>query len=356
MSKVILIGLTPQGLSLLRLLARNGYEVFAFSNTARSVGFKSKFGHKHLFKDVDDLKQKIVSVVKQGANRVQCIITSGELLAMVVAEFPELYDICDVQSGPLSLIQTLARKDLMYDYAEKRGLKSAKYLLLSDYKAGSLRFPVIVKRNFEVPLFFKVKKIDNEDSLRELISHIPIEVQANVIIQEFISLNTCLNISFQGYFKNGQLLASFLGNQKRRLRTGITSYLEEATDERLASLIHASADQLFKESDYHGFFELEFLYSPESEELFFIEINTRACGLQSAFVAKYKNLYRVFENNINKEELHRRPERLCWVNLTRDFRARFQNSDLKGLKNSLIANKDVFDWKDPRPFFYQFFR
>jgi len=43
----------------------------------------------------------------------------------------------------------------MYDFATSRGLKSAKFKTLYEYKPGDLKFPIILKKNYEIPLFLR---------------------------------------------------------------------------------------------------------------------------------------------------------------------------------------------------------
>ena len=59
-NNVIIIGLTPQGLSVLRVLSRAGVDVVAFYMNKKNVGVHSKYGTKILFNDIHDLKNKIL--------------------------------------------------------------------------------------------------------------------------------------------------------------------------------------------------------------------------------------------------------------------------------------------------------
>ena len=92
--KVFIVGLTPQGLSLLRVFSRAGVEVIAFCNNKRNVGYHSRYGRKVLFDGVDDLKMKIAAELNSLDYNPLCYITSGELLAMVLRDFKELSDLC----------------------------------------------------------------------------------------------------------------------------------------------------------------------------------------------------------------------------------------------------------------------
>lgn len=355
MRTFIIIGLNPQGLSMLRILSRTGYSVVAFTNSSATVGYLSKYGDKRIFKDINDLERQIKEITGLSNEKIICIITSGVLLAMIIAEFPELYEICDVQSGPLSLLQILAHKNLMYGFASERGLKCAKYELLQEYKPGDLQFPVILKRNYEIPLFFKVKKLTSENELALFISGIKEEERRHVIIQEFISMNSFINVSYQAYYIKGNCKLTFISDQERRLNSGITSYIKEITDPFLLTLIRNEADKFFNGSGYSGFTELEFLYSPDSGELYFIEINTRTCGLHSVLTRKFKNIGILYENVNDPQIPEMKDSQVAWINMARDVRARFQNRDFRNLLQFFTSEHDIFDWHDLKPFILQFF-
>lgn len=356
MSTFILIGLHPQGLSMLRILSRAGHNVIAFANSKKSIGYYSKFGDKRIFSTIEELKEKISLLAESSDEKINCIITDGELLGSILSDYPELYEICIVQSGPLSLVKMLSHKNLMYEYASERGLNCAKYSLLSDYKAGDLQFPVILKRNYEIPLFFKVMKIDSEQDLSVFIKKILKANYKSIMVQEFINDNSLINISFQGYFIKGVCKCSFICSQERRLVSGITSYLKEINDPAIKNFIIEKVNIFFKDSAYTGFNELEFLYSAKNNELHFIEINTRTCGLHSVLNHKFQNLSALYDNIDNPRDLIENPQILSWINIARDIKARFQTKDFIGLTQFFTSKYDVLDWGDLKPFIFQFFK
>ncbi|MFW5804644.1 MAG: hypothetical protein ACOCWG_05390 [bacterium] len=356
MQKIIIIGLTPQGLAMLRMLTRAGHEVIAFTNTKKTVGYYSRYGTKKIFSDIPDLKKQIHQITDKHSQKIKTIITSGELLALIIEEYPELYDLCDVESGPFELIKMLSHKDKMYDFAQSRGLNCARYKLLSEYKPGDLQFPVILKRNYEIPLFFKVKKIENEAEFLNFTSLIDIENRKHIIIQEYIDKEKILNLSIQAYLKNGKCLFSFICNQKRRLNSGITSFLEELDDTHVVRQLEKISGSFFNNTKYTGFAELEFIYTIKNEHFFFIEINTRTCGLQSTLNQKFKNMPELFADSCKQLNIVDTKKNITWVNFARDIKARIQNRDFKNLNQFFTAKKDIFDWHDLKPFIMQFFK
>lgn len=356
MSKFIIIGLTPQGLALLRLLSRAGHQVFAFSNTKKAVGLYSKYGEKLFFSDIEDLKVKIASIVRKSGDPVKCIIASGELLALILEEYPELYAVCDVESGPFDLVKMLSHKSLMYDFATTRGLKTAKFSLLSNFYNGCLEFPVILKRNYEISTPFKIKIIESEAEFIAFKEMLPAALSRHILVQELIAADPVLNLSCQVYLRNGKIQFDLCCIQERRISSGITSFLVEVESAEIRSTLVEAASRLFADTKYNGFAELEFLYSTTEKNLYFIEVNTRPCGLQSSLHHKFKGIESIYNDNYTPSSVKRNPERLIWINILRDIRSRVESKYLGKPWQFFLAKKDIFDWRDPVPFFMQLIR
>lgn len=354
--KYIILGLTPQGLSLLRVLGRAGADVMAFCTSVKNVGYHSRYGKKVCYKDIAELKKQIAQIAEMAEEKPVCYISSGEILAVVLREYKELYDICEVYSGPYSVVEMLAHKDRMYEYAVEKGFVVAKYATLDKIDINEFRFPVFLKRNYEIPLFFKAVKVNSLAEYQLYKNRIPEENLKDVIAQEFIDIPTdCLiNISCQGFWVNGKCSGLYMADQKRRLRKGITSYIEEITDEIISTTIMTLVDRFMKELGYCGFAEFEFMYDMKNNLLWFIEINTRTCGLQSSMGHKFSNIKDVVLMPHLYQPLQPSVDVLRWMNIQRDIRARFERKDLTHLCDIFHARYDILDWKDPMPFIRQF--
>lgn len=356
MGKFIIIGLTPQGLSIMRMLVRAGHEVTAFTNTKKAVGYYSRYGEKRLFSTVRELKESVISIAARSDAKIRCIVTSGELLTFLIDEFPEIYDLCHVESGPLQLLRVLSKKDQMYGFAQLRELKCAKWRVLSDYRHGDLAFPVIMKRNVEVPLFFKVKIIQSKEELNSFVKNIKPVDRKWILVQEYISFANQFEISYQAYFRNGEACGEFVAKQVRRLEKGLTSYLEEVVDEPLHLLAASSSRKLLSGTGYSGFAEVEYIFNVDAGALLFIEINTRTCGLHSALRQKYPNLAVVYDESgsdcVDHLQASRNPVK--WISVARDFKVRYEKKDLAGLGQFLKSGYDILDLHDLKPFIMQF--
>lgn len=354
--RVIILGLTPQGLSILRILSRTGIEVHAICTSYKNVGYHSKYGKKYIFHSTEELKNIINGIISITKDKVLCYITSGEILALILREYPELYNICDVISAPYETVTKLAHKDIMYDIAISKGLNVSPYLTLDKCDTGRLEFPCIIKRNYEIPLFFKTAIVNNYKELDSYISRIEDNQKKDIIIQKYITIdkNDLIEISAQFFFSNSRSKGCLITNQKRRLKKGITSFLVELYDDALKEKIEKLCCSFMADLNYTGFAEFEFMYNSKNEDLYFIEINTRTCGLQSSMNYKFCNLEDAIIDPYNAPDLSVRDNHVIWMNIQRDIRVRFEKHDFHNLLDIFKSHFDILDFHDIKPFIRQF--
>ena len=357
MKPIIVIGLTPQGLSVLRVLSQAGKEVIALYQSKRNIGVKSKYGTKIQFNDSNELKQKVNDITSKHQEKLLCYITSGEMLAMILREYKELYEVCDVIAGPFETIEKLAHKDIMYQIAIEKGFKVAKHFTLDKFHEGDLAYPIFMKRNYEIPLFFKAAKIEEKKEYDGYMSRIKEKEKKDILVQEFINIpsKNLMEITAQAFFTCGKMQGVFIANQERRLKKGLTSYIEEITDKDIHSHISTLANNFMHDLNYTGFAEFEFMYNKENKELYFVEVNTRTCGLQSSLNHKWSNLADVLVNPHNAPvHVARSNKPLRWMNITRDIRVRLQKRDLSNILDIFRSKYDILTLKDIKPFISQF--
>lgn len=357
MKPIIIIGLTPQGLSVLRVLSQAGKEVVALYQSKRNIGVKSKYGTKIQFNDSNELREKINEITSKHQEKLLCYITSGEMLAMILREYKELYEVCDVIAGPFETIEKLAHKDIMYQIAIEKGFKVAKHFTLDKFREGDLAYPIFMKRNYEIPLFFKAAKIENKQEFDTYMAKIKEEEKKDILVQEFINIprKQLMEITAQAFFSQGEMKGVFIANQERRLNKGLTSYIEEITDKNIISLISKLAHDFMQDLKYTGFAEFEFMYNKESKELYFVEVNTRTCGLQSSLAHKWSNITEAITNPHKAPVLVARSNKpLRWMNITRDIRVRLQKRDLSNIFDIFRSKYDILTLKDIKPFISQF--
>lgn len=355
--KYIILGLTPQGLAILREIGKAGADVTAFYNSKKNVGCHSKYGKKIFYDSIAELREYINEILSECDSRPICYITSGEILASVLREYTDLYNQCDVYSGPYPIVEMLAHKDRMYEYAEKKGFNVAKYRTLDKYSEGCLKYPIFLKRNYEIPLFFKAVKINTPEDLQSYKERIPEENLKDVIAQEFIDIpkKNLINISCQGFWTDGRCNGLFIANQKRKLSKGLTACVEEILDTLICTQMKDLTDNFMRDIEYNGFAEFEFMYDSKNNLLWFVEVNTRTCGEQSALHHKFSNISEVILHPDKFTELKPKTKCLHWMNIQRDIRARIESGDFQHPFDIFRSKFDILNWNDPKPFFRQFF-
>ena len=353
---VIVLGLTPQGLSVLRVLSRRGVNVYAFGTSEKQVGYHSRYGIKKIFHSVLELKTSIGTILSDLSYKPLCYITSGEILALVLRDYPELYQQCDVISSPFDVVNKLAHKDQMYAMAIRCGFKVADYVTLDRYNSNILSFPLFVKRNYEVSLGFKTAIVNDAQELTRLCDKIPQIRRPDVLLQQIISIpkSDLLEVSAQCFFSRGKLRGCLVADQRRRLKKGLTSYLVELPHDNFFTKISELTQSFMSGLNYTGFAEFEFMYDKRNRLLYFIEVNTRTCGLQSSLDCKFSNIGDVMLNPYNAPMLQERKGLIHWMNIQRDIRVRFESRDFSNLGAIFSSSFDVFDVKDIKPFIFQF--
>lgn len=353
---VFVLGLTPQGLSVIRTLARAGHRVLAFGTSKRQVGYHSRYGEKYIFYSVEELKQMVNMHLKTLSEKPLCYITSGEILALVLENYPELYDICEVISSPYHIVRRLAHKDQMYQIAEQKGFVVAPYRTLDKLQSPEeLKYPVFLKRNYEIPLFFKAERIDSAAILTSYMQRIPKGDYKHILVQDYITIDKkdLVEISAQGFYSCGILKGILVGHQKRKLKIGLTSCLVELNDVVLVDNITRLCKSFMKDLVYTGFAEFEFMYDQKDAVLYFVEVNTRTCGSHSALTYKYLDISQAILSPYDCVDLVTRNRRVIWISLLRDIRVRLEQKNFSGLLDIFKSSYDIFSWDDPMPFFRQ---
>ena len=163
---IIIIGLTPQGLFLLREFGKMGYPVYALAKKD-DVGIYSRFGEKIIIESQKDIIQnieKIQNSTKIHEKNPRCYIAGGFFLKEILECHPELFNRLDIIPSPLNALNILTKKTALYSLANDLGIISPHTETIFNISNNknfheSFSFPLIVKCN-EVPTeFIKIKKI-----------------------------------------------------------------------------------------------------------------------------------------------------------------------------------------------------
>jgi predicted ATP-grasp superfamily ATP-dependent carboligase len=361
---VVLLGLPPQGLFLLRELSRAGFEVHAVTDR-RTPGYYSKYGIKYLISGRNELRATLEGL-NDHLGYVRCYITSGALLDEILECMPAIFGMFEVYPRPIEAVMTLNDKTATYGAAKRCGIETLE-TFPADHTEEITAFlgtgrSLIAKWNVGTTGPFKTRMIHGASEYRRMLASISAEQQRRLILQRFLESDQTHNIAYLGYYVDGAHVAGYLAQQLRQYPQGITSRVCEYTGEYHQPIV-SKATALFQDMRYTGFAEAEFKIDPGCGSVFLLEVNPRVCGWSSALRCKYPDLSGLFKQPFCREEPPKRQYSLPWCNLLRDTVALLHEkrlrSSIKALAQvaSVCAGRtlpDILDVRDLRPFLRQF--
>ena len=333
---------------------------------SKTAGYYSKYGIRYLVSGSEELKALLLKFSENLGSGIRCHISNGAMLDYIIEHIPEIYNWFEVYPRPLKAVVTLCDKMKTYELAERLGVSSLKTFTADRTKQAeeylSKGNRLIAKWNREFLLFgkmpFKTQLINGQSDLKDLILSLTEKEKRHVLFQQFVDTDQTHNISFLGYYVEGECICGLLGQQLRQYPQGITSYVREYTDKSRELMIE-HARILFKQVKYTGFGEAEFKLRENFETAYLLEVNPRICGWGSALKAKYPDIARIFEEPNTSQTLSQVSDHAEWCNLLRDWGGIFNQSIsrrslmplIKGAASYRKMKKlDVFDLHDMKPF------
>lgn len=355
---VILIGLGPQGLFLMRELSRKGYSVIALGEK-NEIGAHSKYGRKILIKNREDLGTNLRKLESKGSERKECYITSGFYLSYLASHHPELWKIFDMKPSPYESVKLLINKLSTYELADSINIKVLNSDLFSDIDISEIDYPVIAKWNEDIHLFskpgFKTAIIENMEQAKQFSLKYSGEEKKYITVQRYLGDNLDDNISYGGYYKEGECLAGILVQQKGQYPLGLSSYVKEYCGEKSETLIEM-ARNLFMKMKYTGFGEAEFKYDRKTGSFFLLEVNPRTWGWIKILKQKYPDI----ADLIAGKKITPGNRDCKWVNILRNIKYVLSSLSFHSVRmffESINGSVyDVWDTRDMKPFFYQIIR
>jgi predicted ATP-grasp superfamily ATP-dependent carboligase len=352
---VLILGLAPQGLFLLREFSKAGYRVAAIGLKG-SIGLYSRYGRRICISDLEELDSVLPDFLHPG---LKCHIASDKFLNYLLDRDHEIFNLTYCRPN-LESAKIFTDKLLTADLARSLGIESLQSWKLNEIDSETFdRYPAIVKWNRRYEEYsFKTRTLQSRaqlDLVKQSTANHP-----QLILQDYIQGGPENDISYGGYFQDGEEITSIVISQKRQYPypSGLASFIQEYAGE-YASIIRDYAKKLLGHTRYSGFVEVECRVDALDSRLVLIEINPRACGWIKIIGAKISFL-RPFLRS--KDNSMGRPL-LSWVNLSRDVRAIYdmlrKTQNFGEIKSIMFDyfNKpalDILDLKDLRPFVSQF--
>lgn len=346
--EIVLLGLTPQGLALLRAFSQIGFSVLAVGRK-EDVGIHSRYGKIIRLEQMNDLNHLLEPFL---CDAVRIHITSDIFLNHVIDNYYSLFTRFSVYPGYESAIIFRDKKNTAA-LASTLKIPSPKSFFLDRASLQNYDiFPSIIKWNqTKKPTAFKTAIVHSHEDLQAFLN--AIEYTEDLIIQPYIPGGTEVDISYAGFFENGVEQLGIGISQKRQYPSGLSSFVEEYNG-KFETRLKAIAYRLMEHTKFSGFVEVECRIDLKNDSLSLIEVNPRACGW-------IKILMNDFQRVLLHKEISDGKKKASWVNLVRDMRAILSHVRSHGLDAAFVKQvakdylgvpvTDIFSVYDPKPFF-----
>jgi len=351
---VVLIGLGPQGLALLRTFARNGYRVLALGRK-NELGIHSKYGEIIVINVLSELDEVLFKVLSQD---LQVHITGDYFLNYLLDNHRTIFDQYRVYPTRKSA-EIFRDKIATGEMANSLGISYPEACHLSEVNTATYStFPAVVKwhRVVDEQTGFKIFMINSRENLVSFLERTAFKEK--LIIQRYVSGDMRDNLSYGGYWVEGKEIVSIIFRYLRQYPKGISSFSEQL-DSPYATEMSRVAQLLLQKVSFSGFVEIEFKVDEKDGSLWLIEVNPRAWGCVKIFMDKFESSVL----NVCKDRAIRTSQGRCWVNIVRDIRAilfLLKNIPSEFRFFEIVASyfrrpiTDIFDLKDIKPFIMQF--
>lgn len=355
---VWIVGSGPQALFMLRMFKSKYGDIGLISMARKVASFSNIPSSIRIVNSASELVEHVKNVLEDG-----CLVYfAGGFEIQTILEFsPNIFDNERVQPKGLSSLRVFANKRETYGVAKSLEIPILDSLIFDNDFLRNVKFkgPYIVKWNEENTSDnnkdFKTTVLESKEQVFNFIMNFPEENRGKLVVQRYIEVGERGNVSYLGYYENGEHKFGMLGEQVLQYPKGITAYLKEYYGDAQSELIEMSK-KLIGGTDISGFCEVEFLIDSIGNS-YLIEVNPRPCGWSSALLRKYKNLSSMISEG-EKPEVS--PFPVVWVNILRYLRGSLSNGTLdflKGIFKVFRANSyDVFRVRDVRPFISQFIK
>ena len=350
---VMILGLNPQGLFLLREFSKAGYKTIGVGLKGQ-VGLFSKYGKKIGIKDLKDLHSIFSRYL---CDSINIHISSDPFLNYIVENHNEIFHNykCFPEFEPASLFRD---KLLTEHFARNLSIPCPYSCRLTEIDPDTYnKFPSIIKWNKTYDKYpFKTAIIKSKD---ELIAFFQKNARNdNLLIQEYIPGEPRADLSYGGYWINGIERVGIVISQKRQSSSRLASFVEEH-DGEYAQQVKNIAKLLLVKTGYSGFVEVECRVDDRQKKVYLIEVNPRACGWIKIVREQFASILLDSHNN----QIIWNKKLLCWVNIARDCEAilnlckiKRNKINVKEIITDYLRNpiKDIFEIDDFKPFPGQF--
>ena len=213
-SAILIFGLSPQGLFLLRELSRAGIEVVAIGRSD-DVGTRSRYGRIFCIDSDKDMKAALQQIDEMAISIRSAYVTSDYFLNILIEKYRDIFSKYSFSISQYDTVRLLSDKVLTYEEAGKFGISIPKTCPVS--RCLSLDdnvFPIILKwrktpTHFSMP--FKTCILRNRSSAEKKIADVA-QYDDFLTAQQLISGK---DISYAGFYRDGLEVFSVVVERKR---------------------------------------------------------------------------------------------------------------------------------------------
>jgi len=349
---IIILGLAPQGLALLRTFYRAGYDVLGIGLPGQA-GLYSSCGKTIAVSPI----QAVKDILQFHADESTIIhVTSDIFLNYLLDEYREAFDAYQIFPS-CETAEIFTDKLKTQALANELGIPTPRSYRADKIKPTSFDvFPSILKWNRRYKeTNFKTVILRSPFQMSKVLAALTGKDKSNLIVQGYLEAPLGSDISYGGYWEGGIERIGISIIQKRKFPPygGLAScVVEDRTDTGFEA--KRIAYKILEAMRYSGFVEVECRKNPSDGKVYLIEVNPRACGWIKILMDRFEKV--VLAGSDVKPD-----RRTVWVNILRDLRA-ISALLAKGYYKEIIeaaidyARWPVFDIADPRdfkPFIYQ---
>ena len=309
MRHIIILGMNFQGLFFLRELAKKRYNLHCIGRNQEEIGMYSRYGKKYVAANGMALRQVVKEIVAGSQDKKPIgLFGSGHYLDLVLAEFPEIFQMVDIVGPELAVLRMLNSKSTAYEGLIAAGLSVPKTYSFQELSQGLVSFPLIAKwitKEFYEDSIGKTKVISDSDMFEQFWKSVEQEGRSeHIICQEYISGTYIQELGYGAYYERGSEIASMVFSLKRQYPRGISTYAREVKNE-LSDHASAHIRKFLSGLNYSGFIEVDFLVDYQSARYYILDINPRPWGSIKFFKKRFPNIVDyVIGENISIEERH----------------------------------------------------
>ena len=374
----VVLDLSATGIAIVRSLAKNGIQVFAYDTEGKYKIGKTRYAICGIcpdpVKQENELIQFLLKAAQIYAQKPVLFAGSDDYVHFISNHRKELSVYYHFLLPEHTLVETVLDKRLTYELAVKHNVPSPKTFSIQNAEQlddiiEQISFPCILK-----PVYSSLfrKKIDHRCYKKAIVTENEIELRkeyrfyrqfGELMIQEVIPGEETSIFSVKTLFDEEMNLIGLWMNQKLHQfppQYGSSALAISKRDEEVLQL----AVSFLKECEFKGLAISEFKRDPRDGKFKFIEINPRmgltqclsdACGVNLIY------LYYLLVTAQNPTPITKQREGIKWVYLVRDFLS-FRQKQKEGVMTfrewlkSLSGKKveALFVWDDPMPFLRSF--